>query len=165
MRGLFFISALALLSACQSQDEAEIVPNFEAVTQASITPPTPGLPAGRLEDINFSDYSIDLANPVGLKMGESRLESIDKIRLYFAPENGANIVKTTSSTFERDDGSVMIFASHGMQDDSVKAEEVYAVFSGPNGPDKFNQSLAAYGMRIKCHRGENTTKWQTSVCP
>ncbi len=163
MRGLFFIPALVMLTACQQASETVQAPSVNV--DVPTPPATRNLPAGSIEDIDFNDYSQDLARAFDLKMGESRLDSIDKIRLYFAPTKGGHIVNTTSSTFERDDGSVMIFASSGLQDDSVKAEEVYVVFSGTGGADKFNQSLAAYGMRIKCYRGENTTEWQTNLCP
>jgi len=129
------------------------------------TPPSPSLPENKLEDVDFSAYSTALARFVGLELGDTRLETIDKIRLYYAPESGSTIITTASQTFERDDGSVFVFSRTGLPDDSVQAEEVYAIFSGPGGADKFNQTLAAYGMRIKCYRGENTTEWQTDLCP
>ncbi|MEP4051693.1 MAG: hypothetical protein ABJN22_05570 [Litorimonas sp.] len=133
----------------------------------TVSPPTPPqtLPAGRLEDIDFNAYSQDLAEPFGLVMGETRLDSIDKIRLYFAPEPGVNMVNMTSSTFERDDGSVMLFARNNLPDDAVFAQEIYAVFSGPGDAQKFNQKLAAYGLRLKCRRGDNAMEWTTELCP
>lgn len=132
---------------------------------SSQTPDVPQLPESQLEDVDFTSYSTDLATVVGLEIGESRLESTDKIRLFFAPEPGTRIIKTASQTFERDDGAVLLFSRIGLPDDSVKAQEIYAVFSGPGGDVKFNQTLAAYGMRMKCYRGENTTEWQTDLCP
>ena len=75
------------------------------------------------------------------------------------------MVNLTSSTFEMDDGSVMLFARNNLPDDSVFAEEVYAVFSGPGETNKFNQTLAAYGLRIKCRRGDNKMEWTTTRCP
>ncbi len=124
----------------------------------------PNLPAGKVEDIDFESYSTELASHIGLKQGEIRLDAIDKMRLYFAPEPGTNMVNLTSSTFERDDGSVMIFARNNLPDDSVFAEEVYAVFSGPGGVNKFDQTLATYGLRMKCRRGENAMEWTTELC-
>jgi len=118
-----------------------------------------------VEDIDFSAYSQDLANRTGLKLGESRLDAIDKMRLYVSPTAGATIVNSTSSTFDFDDGSVMLFAWNDMPDDSVFAEEVYVVFSGPGGTNKFNQVLAAFGLRVKCRRGDNAMEWTTELCP
>lgn len=183
MRHLIILSAILGLTACQAEtsdtvDTAAPVAVEKAVGkslgQASIgsnptpavTPPaTPKLPAGKVDDIDFTAYSAELAQTVGLIDGESRLDAIDKIRLYFAPEPGTNMVNLTSSTFEMDDGSVMLFARNNLPDDSVFAEEVYAVFSGPGETNKFNQTLAAYGLRIKCRRGDNKMEWTTDRCP
>lgn len=149
-----------------SQPEKIILPHTPASTE-TVVPPTPPqtLPAASIEDIDFSSYSQDLAAPFGLVMGETRLDSIDKIRLYFSPEPGTNMVNLTSSTFERDDGSVMLFARNNLPDDAVFAQEIYAVFSGPGDAEKFNQKLAAYGLRLKCRRGENAMEWTTELCP
>ena len=153
-----YILAAALLSACQAAEKsAASLPDVPAAPQ---TPP-----AGTVDDIDLTAYSKDLANHLGLVEGETRLDSIDKIRLYFAPEPGTNMVNLTSSTFEQDDGSVMLFARNNLPDDSVFAEEVYAAFSGPGETNKFNQSLTAYGLRIKCRRGDNAMQWTTKLCP
>jgi hypothetical protein len=168
--GAFFF--LKLNGAVQDKKQFDQLPpeiqrELEAASRPSepIPPATPTLPAANLEDIDFTQYSQDLARWVELEMGETRINSMDKLRLYFAPERGDDIVNLRSSTFERDDGSVILFAKTGIKKDSVKAQEIYAVFSGPGGDAKFNQTLAAYGMRIKCYRGENTTEWQTDLCP
>ena len=165
-RSGLIVSAL-FVTACGNPAEKPITlpptpPQIAGETTAP--PPSQTLPAGRLEDIQFSDYSIELAAFVGLEMGETRLDSIDKIRLYFAPEPGTNMVNMTSSTFEREDGSVMLFARNNIPDDAVFSQEVYAVFSGPK-TNKFNQKLAAYGLRLKCRRGENAMEWTTELCP
>ena len=163
-----FALALMLTACGQSAEETITLPPTPPQTEAENTPPaTPPktLPAGNLEDIQFADYSIELAGVVGLQMGEVRLDSIDKIRLYFSPEPGTNMVNMTSSTFERDDGSVMLFARNNIPDDAIFAEEVYAVFAGPGEAEKFNQKLAAYGLRLKCRRGENAMEWTTEHCP
>ena len=64
-----------------------------------------------LEDIDFASYSEDLAKFVGLENGEDRWAAIDKMRLYFAPEDGQTILNTKTSSFDRPDGSVMIFSA------------------------------------------------------
>ena len=151
----------------ENSSETITLPPTPPETLTEVTPPEPPatLPAGSLEDIDFTAYSQELARFVGLEMGETRLDSIDKIRLYFAPEPGTNMVNMTSSTFERDDGAVMLFARNNIPDDSIFAEEVYAVFSGPGDANKFNQKLAAYGLRLKCRRGDPAMEWTTELCP
>ena len=122
----------------------------------------PPLPKSlRLEDIDFTSYSKDLAKFTDLSEGQSRIEAIDAVRLYFAPEEGAQIINTAQSTFEREDGAVMLLSASGLPDDSVRAQEFYLIFMGEAG----NQTLASYGARIKCYRGNNTTNWQTDLCP
>ena len=169
------IVTLALLAACQSPETAEFVQKVElqtapqtstpAVSETTQLPAAPQiLPAGRLEDIDFNSYSQEMAQAFGLELGETRLDSIDKIRLYFSPEPGTNMVNMTSSTFERDDGSVMLFARNNIPDDAIFSEEIYAVFSGSKA-DKFNQKLAAYGLRQKCRRGDKANEWTTELCP
>ncbi|WP_154813613.1 hypothetical protein [Hellea balneolensis] len=145
--------------ACGSQEvEAPAAPKVTT----EVTPPAPPMPKSlTLEDVDFNSYSKGLAKFTGLREGQSRGEAIDNVRLYFAPEDGNTIISTSQSTFEREDGAVLLFSAKGLPDDSVKAEEIYLIVSGAEG----NQTLAAYGSRIKCHRGENTTEWTTALCP
>jgi len=155
MTGVFLV-------ACQPQaTDASAIPKAPNVTESITSPavPTPPKPM-TLEDIDFNAYSKGLAKFTGLKEGQSRGEAVDNVRLYFAPESG-KIISTSQSTFEREDGAVLLFSASGLPDDSVKAEEIYLIVSGEKGA----QTLAAFGSRIKCHRGENTTEWQTALCP
>lgn len=151
-----------MMVACGSQTaETSITPEVSSVSSPS-TPPAPTPPKSlTLEDIDFNSYSKDLAKWTGLKEGQSRGEAVDNVRLYFAPEGGNTIISTSQSSFERDDGAVLIFGASGLPDDSVKAEEIYLILTGAKGA----QTLGAFGSRIKCHRGENTTEWQTDLCP
>jgi len=167
MRLFALILGLSLLSACSAPEgPAEVsAPPISSAKSEAASPSTPSLPAGSLEDIDFNAYSMDIASRFGLRMGESRIETIDKIRLYFAPEKGNEITNLTSATFERDDGAVLLFSKRNIADDAIFAEEIYAVFSGPGGDAKFNQKLAAFGLRIKCRRGENAMEWTTELCP
>ncbi len=154
MKKLGFIISLLALSACgqASVDSSD-------VSGAPATPETPKSLA--LEDIDFSSYSEGLAKFIDLKVGESNWAAIDKMRLYFAPDDGQTILQTKTSTFDRPDGSVMVYAVSGLKDDSVKAQELFMIFAGK----KDSQTLAAYGVKIKCQRGPNTTQWQTQPCP
>ena len=168
MRVLIAISALVALTACApdtpSAPEAIVNAQTAAVTEAE-TSPTPDMPllpkSRRLEDIDFTAYSRELAKYTGLKEGQSRIEAIDNVRLYFTPEKAETILRTSQSSFEKDDGAVLIFSAEGFADEAIKGEEIYLILSGP----KDDQKLAAYGSRLKCWRGENTTEWQTEACP
>ena len=163
----FFLFAIVLLAFVKwfmnfvqpESTNIEINQERQSTILATPTPPTPK--SLTVEDIDFNDYSKALAKWTGLKEGQSRGEAIDNVRLYFAPEEGNSIISTSQSTFEREDGAVLIFGAKGLPDDSVKAEEIYLILSGEKGA----QTLAAYGSRIKCHRGENTTEWTTTLCP
>lgn len=168
MRALFAISALAALTACSpdtpSAPEAIVNAQTAAVTEAEKVPvpDTPSQPESRtLEDIDFTAYSRDLAKYTGLEEGQSRVEAIDNVRLYFAPEKSDTILKTSSSHFDREDGSVLIYSAEGFADEAIRGEEIYLILSGPKG----DQKLSDYGSRLKCWRGDNTTEWQTEACP
>jgi len=150
---LSLLAGSLMFSACTPTDK---------ISDANSTSPVPSMPKSlTLEDIDFNAYSKALAKFTGLKEGQSRGEAVDNVRLYFAPEQGSKIISTSQSTFERDDGAVLLFSASGLPDDSIKAEEIYLILSGTKG----EQTLAAFGSRIKCHRGENTTEWQTALCP
>ena len=148
-----------------SNKDGEKTSELSSLSTPESTPSNPTAPVMpkslTLEDIDFNNYSKALAKFTGLKEGQSRGEAVDNVRLYFAPEQGSKIISTSQSTFERDDGAVLLFSASGLADDAVKAEEIYLILSG----DKGAQTLAAYGSRIKCHRGENTTEWTTTLCP
>jgi hypothetical protein len=162
MKTALTITSAIILVACgaKSVDAPSTTEAQKAMSET--TPAVPSMPKSlTLEDIDFNAYSKALAKFTGLKEGQSRGEAVDNVRLYFAPEGGNTIISTSQSTIERDDGAVLIFSASGLPDDSVKAEEIYLIVSGEVG----SQTLAAYGSKIKCHRGENTTEWQAKPCP
>ena len=166
MRAFFAISSAMVLVACGPEDiSAPAMPDAKTPDLVDSMPSTPDLPplpkSLTLEDIDFTAYSPDLAAFTDLAEGQSRIEAIDAVRLYFAPIEGSKIINTSQSTFERDDGTVMLLSASSLADDSIKAQEFYLIFTGQNG----DQKLASYGARIKCYRGDNTTDWQTQRCP
>ena len=155
MKRFGLICCMLALTAC-GQAAVDVADKAAPVTPIAETPKPL-----TLETIDFSSYSEDLAKFIDLETGEDKWAAIDKMRLYFAPEDGKIILKTKTSTFDRPDGAVMVYTVLGLKDDSVKAEELFMIFSGP----KDAQILAAYGLKQKCHRGENTTNWQSKPCP
>ena len=154
MKRFGLICLAVILTACGQASTA--TPDTNSIASVPETPQPL-----TLENIDFSSYSEDLAKFVDLEIGEDSWASIDKMRLYFAPEDGKTILQTKTSKFDRPDGSVLIYTVSGLKDDSVKAEELFMIFAGESDAQK----LAAYGSKIKCHRGENTTQWQTKPCP
>lgn len=166
MRAIVVSLAGLALVACgdiASNDNSDVPKIQETSSQETeLSVPLPPAPPKslRLEDIDFTTYSEELARFTGLEIGQSRVEAIDNIRLYFAPEDGSTIMQTRQSSFERDDGAVLIFGASGIADDSVKAEEIFLILTGPEN----NQILQAFGSKIQCYRGENTTEWQNTVC-
>jgi len=141
-----------LLAACSPAQSAP----------AAVPAETPAPTQSRtINDIDFSQYSLSLANYTDLRVGQSRIAAIDVVRLLHAPEQGAKIVKTSSATFDMEGGSVMLLSASGLADDSVHAEEFFLIFEGEGN----TQKLAEYGLRVKCARGENTTDWQKTPCP
>ena len=150
MKKLALLCAALCVSACDQQ---------AAETRAPTAPPAPAKSL-TLEDIDFTSYSEDLAKSIGLEAGEDRWTAIDKMRLYFAPEDGTTILNTKTSKFDRPDGSVLIYTVSGFKDDSVKAQELFMIFAG----DKNAQTLGAYGLKQQCYRGVNANVWTTELC-
>jgi len=160
VRDLILISSLALaLTACGSKDvEAPVVPEVETVEGFEVVTPPEVPEIMNVSDIDFSSYSLDLAKFVGLEIGEAKEISSQKIKAYFAPEKGAQGNATYEfSEFGAIGGYVMLSSSDGIADDSIKGQELYAVFK--------DEKLVTYGMKIKCWRGENKDNWQTDLCP
>jgi len=148
-----------VLAAC---GPAQSTANSADVNTNVAAPRTPIVPSTRtVDDIDFTQYSTELANYTDLTLGQSRIAAIDVVRLLFAPEQGAKIIKTSTSEFDLEGGAVMLLSASELADDSVRAQEFYLIFEG----DKGAQKLANYGLRVKCYRGENTTDWQTELCP
>ena len=145
-----------LLAACSPAQSAPVA--VPAETPAKTPAPTQ---SRTINDIDFSQYSLSLANYTDLRVGQSRIAAIDVVRLLHAPEQGAKIVKTSSATFDMEGGSVMLLSASGLADDSVHSEEFFLIFEGEGN----TQKLAEYGLRVKCARGDNTTDWQKTPCP
>ena len=164
-RHIFVGVGLLSLTACSPEQDitAPDTPVLKSDVSATLTSPKPPLfPKSKtVDDIDFSQYSRDLAKFTELTLGQSRIAAIDVLRLHFAPEQGAKIIKTASSNFKLDGGSVMLMSADGISDDSVRAQEFYLIFEGDPNAEK----LADFGARIKCYRGENITEWQTELCP
>lgn len=170
-------AALIVLSACSQQPGTPDAPQPSGSLEAPKAPEVPKAPDSatnimRIQDIDFGSYSRDLAKWVKLDLGENMAVAMPKIEEHFAPRSGtveenpnvkqiAEKTQTEFSTFGAEGGKVTLVERINIKDDSVKAEQFYAIFKGKD--DDF--MLVDYGLKIKCQRGDNTQHWQTTVCP
>lgn len=171
MKRIAVISAL-LLAACSQQPETPALPD---VPQPAGTVQVPAAPQSaseimRISDIDFASYTRGLADGVELELGENMSAATPKLEGFFSPQSksteeavdaGRKKTETEFSTFEAEGGKVTLVERVNIKDDSVKAEQFYAIFKAKG--EGF--ILADYGMKIKCHRGGNTENWQTELCP
>jgi len=168
----FAVITALLFAACSQQAETPAVPEVPLPTGDVSVPAAPDSASNimRISDIDFASYSRGLAKRVELELGESMSTATPKIESFFSPQGGSvadagdssrKKTETEFSTFGAEGGKVTLVERVNIKDDSVKAEQFYAIFKA-KGED---YKLADYGLKIKCYRGENTEHWQTSLCP
>ena len=149
-------ASLCLLIACSAATNAA---QEEASQKAAPAIPTSTIEdITKIEQIDFTAYSTEMAKPVGLINGEAKAVSNDKIRAYFKPAKGSEgKAEYVFTELRGEGGNVILAASNGLADDSIKGEELYAVFK--------DDKLIIYGLRQKCWRGPNADVWQQTLCP
>lgn len=166
---LITLSAILALSACKDKDAAvptppqpPSAPSADMRASDIVTPPIPKTPD--YADLTLDDFSAGLARSVGIKPGDDMDMVKDQIRLFLAGEgDGSNAAAASFQNVYRSDGRTIFFATQdNLGDDSVKAQQIMAVFI-PVSIDA--AKLEGYGARIKCWRGEQIDQWQTTVCP
>jgi len=110
---------------------------------------------------DMSGYSYDISKYSGIEVGEPMDVAIKKIRKHLTPEGEGNM----SVTWETQDAGKGLQTFSGlvtnMADDSVKAQEIKAVFKKNDG----EYWVIEHGGRVKCWRGDNPDKWTTKLCP
>jgi len=145
--------AVCILAACTPVEETAVQTAEPAEIPASTIEDIT-----KIEQIDFTAYSMDLAEHVDLEIGEAKAVSNEKIQTYFKPEKGAEgSAEYVFTELRGEGGNLILAASNGLADDSVKAEELYAVFK--------DDTLIIYGLRQKCWRGPNSDTWQKTICP
>jgi hypothetical protein len=175
MRLAAHLTFALMLSACSQQPETMRAPAAPQAPAGSLAvPDAPAVPDSatgimRITDIDFTSYSRDLASFVKLEVGESMVSATPKIENFFSPQGGSledardysrEKTETEFSTFGAQGGKVTLVERVNIKDDSVKAEQFYAIFKAKGE----GHMLVDYGMKIKCHRGENTENWQIKPC-
>ena len=165
------LTAAASLNACSQQAQTPAVPAAPEISVPAM--PDSATQVMRISDIDFLSYSRDLAKFVKLELGESMSSATPKIESYFSPQGNSvdekieyaassgKKTETEFSTFGAQGGKVTLVERVNIKDDSIKAEQFYAIFKAKG--EGF--ALADYGMKVKCHRGNNTDNWQTDLCP
>lgn len=129
-----------------------------------VMPPKPPRPSlGEDKGYDIADFDMDLAKRFGLKIGQDMHEVRLKLYQYNRGLGQSWEKKGNWEEIFLPSGLTQVVVTRtGLADDSVKAEQFLAIFK-PLTP-KTGQ-LQAYGMRIKCYRGANTTDWQAKPCP
>ena len=169
MRALPLLFAV-LLAACDTgaattaSEPVQAVPAVPPVVSASrdavagdsmMAPGMAVLPDDLL-GLDPSDYTVRLAERIPVSIGMDRFAAKDEFLVYY--NQGVGPSTRVSMTEKSVDGATLfVIRRTGLQDDSVSAEESFAVFDAG--------VLAAYGSRVKCARGATPDAWVTELCP
>ncbi|MGB6231234.1 MAG: hypothetical protein WBF53_14025 [Litorimonas sp.] len=130
----------------------------ERMARDMVTSTVSGTPV--MPDAGFaldpSDYSRDLARFIPIDVGMERYLATDELLLYYnrEPESGA---KVSSSERMIDGATLFVIRRSGLADDSLAAEETFALFDAGQ--------LVDFGSRLQCRRGANANQWTTELCP
>lgn len=123
-----------------------------------VAPGTPVMPDAEV-DLDPSDYSRDLARFIPIEIGMDRYVAKDELLLYYnaEPLEGSERAKVSSTERMIDGATLFVIRRSGLADDSLAAEETYALFD--------EGTLVDFGSRIQCRRGPNANRWTTELCP
>ncbi len=161
MRLAVFIM-MAALTAC-SPAVVEI-PEPPEVPETGLAAPEPLSDIKQPSEIDFAAYNKTLAAFIGLDIGEPMNSAEQKVLTAFTADAGGE----GNPVFEMDKfqgyigGQAFVATLDNMADDSVKAQQLYAIGKKTSGEAYV---LVDYGMRIKCRRGEIKNTWGTTLCP
>ncbi|MGJ8559452.1 MAG: hypothetical protein ACSHX3_04375 [Litorimonas sp.] len=135
----------------------------ELVVREMVTPVSPGTPVmpTATPALDPSDYSRDLARFIPIEVGMDRYLAKDELLLHYnsepISENPEARAKVSSNEQIIDGATLFVIRRSGMADDSVAAEETFALFNG--------DVLVDFGSRIQCRRGDAPHQWTTNLCP
>lgn len=139
-----------------------------------IEPVSPEVPSEPIEPIEPSEPDVDPVEKAkaiigqqsvsmqGLEIGMESGEAINLIEALMKPETqDGNQSYSMRLTPETANGFTLLAVSDNILDDSVKAQEVTAIFT-PGQRVAF--VLSEYSVRVKCYRNANEEAWQTNAC-
>ena len=128
----------------------------DAVAGESMMAPGAAVLPDDLLALDPSDYTVRLAERIPVKLGMDRFAAKDEFLVYYNTGVGPSVrVSMTEKLVEG--ATLFVIRRTGLRDDSVSAEESFAVFDAG--------VLAAYGSRVKCARGADPDAWVTELCP
>lgn len=142
---------------------AEPLDPQEQVIREMVTPVAPGTPVMPTASLALdpADYSKDLARFIAIEVGMDRYLAKDELLLHYNTqmdgEPGDLRAKVSSNEQMIDGATLFVIRRSGMADDSVAAEESFALFDG--------DVLVDFGSRIQCRRGDTPNQWTTNLCP
>ncbi|MGB6318644.1 MAG: hypothetical protein WBG08_08385 [Litorimonas sp.] len=125
-----------------------------------VTPAAPGTPVMPDANVAFdpSAYSETLAVGPALETGMDRYAATDALLLHYNDQaEGETRAKVSSSERRVDGATLFVIRRSGLADDSIAAEETYALFDA--------ETLVAFGSRQQCRRGDTPNSWTTELCP
>ena len=158
------LSACGMGDAATADDDARATPDVppvpaasrDAATGEAMIAPGAAVMPDDLAALDPSQYSRDLARFIPVEIGMDQFAAKDEFLVYYNADPGP---QTRVSMTEKllNGATVFVIRRSGLPDDSVSAEESYALFDGG--------VLAAYGSRVKCYRGADPDVWTVELCP
>lgn len=142
---------------------AEPLDPQEQVVREMVTPVVPGTPVmpTATPTLDPSDYSRDLARFIPIEVGMDRYLAKDELLLHYnsepISENPEARAKVSSNEQMIDGATLFVIRRSGLADDSVSAEETFALFDG--------DVLVDFGSRLQCRRDDTPNQWTTTLCP
>lgn len=146
-----------------ASDPSEPLDPEELVVRDMVSPVIPGTPVmpSATPALDPSDYSRDLARFIPIEVGMDRYLAKDELLLHYnsepLSENPKARAKVSSNEQMIDGGTLYVIRRSGLADDSIAAEETFALFDG--------DVLVDFGSRLQCRRGDRPNQWTTNLCP
>lgn len=156
------VVGLSLSVVLRSDDTPSVETSDETILDpqpGDLTPPDKTAEPPEPEEI-ISAQKITIP---GMELGMSSAEVENLLEDRFEPEtNEGNQSFDMRLTPQTANGYSLIATADNLMDDSVKAQEITAMFR-PGDRDNF--VLSEYNVRVQCRRGSNAGNWQEQVCP
>jgi len=146
-RRFMAVGIILLFAACSNADKAVDIAIDDTDLQA----------VRAVSNHDMRDFSKELLPSIGLSFGIDRDTAEAEIRTYFGSTASSGAVPIFNTKTLADGEFEILATRNGLADDSVKSEQLLAHFA--------DGVLVDYGMRIKCHRGDNPDVWTIKRCP
>ena len=128
----------------------------DAATGQSMMAPGAAVMPDDVAQLDPSQYSADLARFIPVERGMEQFAAKDEFLVYYNTDAGP-LTRVSMTEKIVDGATIFVIRRIGLPDDSVSAQESYAVFDAG--------VLAAYGTRQKCYRGADPDAWTVELCP